>query len=265
MTKPLLQLACYTLPALLCHAAVASSCAPEQASVQDERITLYNEADCAKKAMASAATLYQDARRAEGMSDARRMCEAYYQAIMQLDNYQEGDWRKAYAKVAAELDRNYAELQTGFARTTCWQRINLYRHLAAKGNAWAMFNLGSASLKGDSLPRSDSTALDWYQKAAALGYTPAHLALGQMYSDGRAFQPDYKAAYDWFMKGAALGDAAAQYKVAEMLHTGQGVARNNAQAAEWYRKAAAQKHEGAQARLDAMYQSGEAKKPSSFW
>jgi len=244
-------------------AAHASSCDPSTPPKLDPKIALYNESNCAIRAMDTAHRHTLDAARAESKSDTLRMCEASYAALMVLDKYKEGEWRTSYKPIAEKVDVQYSETQARFIKTTCPQKLDLYRHLANKGEAWAMYNMGVAYTKGNGVPQSDDVALTWYMFAAEKGNLDAYLALGKMYSDGTAFKPDYALALEWYTKAATAGDASAQYIVASMYRKGLGTERDANKAVEWYKKSAEQKFEGAKAKLEEMYKAGEAKK--SFW
>lgn len=246
--------------ALITASAQASSCDPNTPAKLDPKIALYNESNCAIRAMDIAHRHTLDAARAESKSDTPRMCEASYAALMVLDKYKEGEWRAGYKPVAEKVDAQYAETQARFIKTTCPQKLDLYRHLANKEEAWAMYNMGEAYAKGNGVPQSDDVALTWYMFAAEKGNLDAYLALGKMYSDGAAFKPDYAVALDWYAKAAAAGDAGAQYTVATLYRKGVGTERDPKKAVEWFKKAAAQRHEGAKTQLEEMYKTGEAKR-----
>ncbi len=241
--------------------AFASSCDPKEADVADVHIMQHREARCAEKVMEQAAARSREAQQLEGRGEVDRMCSTLHLALMQLDPYRQGAWRDGYRKVAKEVDEDFADRLAHFEKTPCPQKIQIYHHLAGKGDAWAMFRLGSSYAKGTGVPQDDSAALTWLQLAAEQGYSPAYMALGMMFSEGKAFAPDYGVAFDWFMKAAALNDAEAQFQLGGLYRKGLGVEKSAQQAAEWYRKAARQGHEGAKVRLNEMYRSGEARKP----
>ncbi len=245
---------------LVTASAHASSCDSNTPPKLDSKIALYNESNCAIKAMDTAHKHTLDAARAESKSDTLHMCESSYAALMMLDIYKEGAWRVAYKYIADKVDAQYNEIQARFIKTICPQKLNLYRHLANKGEAWAMYNLGTIYAKGSGVTQSDDEALTWYMLAAEKGNLDAYLALGKIYSDGAAFKPDYTMALDWYTKAATSGDASAQYTIANMYRKGLGTERDPKKAVEWFKKAAEQKFEGAKAKLEEMYNAGEAKR-----
>lgn len=245
---------------LIATSALASSCDPNTPPKLDPKIALYNENNCAIRAMDTAHRHTLDAARAESKSDTQRMCESSYAALMTLDKYKEGEWRTGYKPIAEKVDMQYAETQARFIKTTCPQKLDLYRHLANKGDAWAMYNLGVIYAKGSGVTQSDDEALTWYMFSAEKGNLDAYLALGKMYSDGAAFKPDFLAAFDWYIKAATAGDAGAQYTVASMYRKGLGTERDADQAVAWYKKAAQQNFGDAKTQLEEMYKTGEAKR-----
>jgi TPR repeat protein len=241
--------------------AFASSCDPKEADVADVRIMQHREAKCAEKTLQQAEASAREALQLENRGEGDRMCRVLHLALMQLEKYRQGEWRDGYGKIARKVDEDFADRLARFEKTPCPQKIQIYHHLAGKGDAWAMFRLGSSHAKGAGVPQDDSAALTWFQLAAEQGYPAAYMALGMMFSEGKAFAPDYGAAFDWFTKAAALNDAEAQFQLGGLYRKGLGVEKNASQAVEWYRKAAGQGHEGAKVRLNEMYRSGEARKP----
>lgn len=260
MNRPALLVVALVL-VLAASLAQASSCNPDEAVAVDEKIAHYRESICAKKALDIAADLFREASIADAHSNNKAMCNSLHSALMKLDSYKTGAWRASHGNIADKIDARFDEKLAYFETTTCPQKTTLYRHLASKGNPWAMFRLADSYAKGAGLPQDDGEALAWYQRAAGLGHVQAYVALGLMFSDGLAFVPDYVVANDWFAKAAALGNAEAQYQLGVQLRKGLGVTQNPKQAAEWYRKAAEQGHPEAKTALSDMYRAGEVKKP----
>ncbi|MBU1214386.1 MAG: sel1 repeat family protein [Gammaproteobacteria bacterium] len=242
-------------------AAFASSCDPSETDVSDTSIMHYRESKCARKVMDQADAAFKEGEQLEKHGEMSRMCSNFNSALLQLDSYRRGDWRDKYSRIAKEVDENFADRLARFEKTICPQKIQLYRHLSGKGDAWAMFRLGTSYAKGIGVRQNDSEALNWLQQAANRDYPEAYMALGIMYSDGMAFAPDYRIAFAWFSKSAALNNAEAQFQLGGLYRKGMGVEKSLNQAVEWYRKAAEQGHEGAKARLKEMYRAKEAKEP----
>lgn len=239
----------------------ASSCDPSEQDVPDTGIMHYRESKCANKALDQAKELFDEGIKLEARGEMSRMCSNFNNALMQLERYRRGDWRENYARIAKKVDEDFTDRLARFEKTVCLQKIQMYRHLASKGDAWAMFRLGSSYAKGIGVRQNDTEALNWLQQAADRDYPEAYMSLGIMYSDGMAFAPDYRIAFNWFSKSAALNNPEAQFQLGSMYRKGMGVEKSPKQAVEWYRKAAEQGHEGAKVRLKEMYRAKEAKEP----
>lgn len=247
---------------MLCNGvALASSCDPSEADVADTSIMMYRESKCASKVMEQAEAAFKEGETLEKRGEMSRMCSSFHNSLMQLERYRRGDWRGNYARIAKEVDADFADRLARFEKTICPQKIDLYRYLSSKGDAWAMYRLGSSYAKGIGVRQNDNEALKWLQQAADRDYPDAYMALGMMYSDGMAFAPDYRIAFNWFAKSAELNNAEAQFQLGGLYRKGMGVEKSPKQAVEWYRKAAEQGHEGAKARLKEMYRAKEAKEP----
>ena len=247
---------------MLCHStAFASSCDPSEKDVADTSIMHYRESKCANKVLDRAEATFKEGEMLEKRGEMSRMCSTFNNALLQLNGYRRGDWRDNYSRIAKRVDEVFADRLARFEKTICPQKIALYRHLSSKGDAWAMFRLGSSYAKGIGVGQNDTEALAWLQQAADRDHPDAYMALGLMYSDGMAFAPDYRIAFNWFAKSAALNNAEAQFQLGGLYRKGMGVEKSAKQAVEWYRKAAEQGHEGAKARLKEMYRAKEANEP----
>ncbi len=261
MSRTLYSIALATTLSLCSNIALASSCDPSEADVADTGIMHYRESKCAKQALNQAEALFDEGIKLEKRGEMSRMCSNFNNALMNLDRYRRGDWRDNYGRIAKDIDEDFADRLARFEKTICPQKVQLYRHLASKGDAWGMFRLGTSYAKGMGVRQNDAEALKWLQQAANRDYPDAYIALGIMFSDGIAFAPDYRTAFNWFSKSAELNNAEAQFQLGGMYRKGMGVEKSPKQAVEWYRKAAEQGHEGAKIRLKEMYRAKEAKEP----
>lgn len=118
--------------------------------------------------------------------------------------------------------------------------------------AYADMDRGEAAFE-----RGDfATALDVFRPLAASGDAEAQHFLGVMYYRGKGVAQDFAEAAKQFRAAAEQGHARAQSLLAEMYAAGEGVARSHETAAAWYQKAAAQGHEVAQTALSFMYTEG---------
>lgn len=81
--------------------------------------------------------------------------------------------------------------------------MQLFRPLAAQGNAIAQYNLGVMYHDGKGVPKDYAEAMKWYRLAANQGGAGAQYNLGLMYKDGEGTPRDYVRAYTWFNLSAA--------------------------------------------------------------
>lgn len=134
--------------------------------------------------------------------------------------------------------------------------LPIYLQLAEQGNADAEFQLGLIYANGQSVPKDDKQAAEWFTKAANKGLMAAQTKLGFMYAVGRGVAQNYTTALYWCYKAAEQGDVIAQYNLGLMYAKGQGVVKDNSLALSWYSKAALQGDAHAQFNLGAMYANG---------
>lgn len=80
------------------------------------------------------------------------------------------------------------------------------RKLADQGDAEAQWQLGVLYHDGDSVPKDDVKAVEWFQRAAEQGYVRAESTLGAYYWAGRGVPRDFSKAYFWSQLALAQGD-----------------------------------------------------------
>ena len=85
--------------------------------------------------------------------------------------------------------------------------LKIIRPLAAKGEAWAQFNLGLMYNIAQGVTQDYAAAMSWYRKAAEQDDAYAQTNLGVMYYSGRGVPQDYVQAHMWWSLAAAKGDA----------------------------------------------------------
>ena len=159
----------------------------------------------------------------------------------------------------------------GFAQIPDAEKVKEWREAAARGEAWAQFNLGNMYLTGEGVLKNDAEAVKWYRKAAAQGNVPAQYNLGNMYSDGIGVPENDAEAVKWFRKAADQGLANAQYNLGVMYATGEGVAENYVLAHMWMKLARAQGNENAKNNLKILIlkmtqeQIAEAQRLAAAW
>lgn len=116
--------------------------------------------------------------------------------------------------------------------------VALLRQAAAKGNAAAAYNLGLIYLQGAVAPREPAEAAEWFKRAAEADQPDAVYALATLYRDGNGVPKDPRETARLLSRGDDLGSTVATTELAIMLFNGTGVQKDEARAAELFRKAA---------------------------
>lgn len=111
--------------------------------------------------------------------------------------------------------------------------------LAKQGNAVAQYHLGLLYSNGQSVPKDDAQARQWYEKAATQGHVGAQVNLGILYDYGRGGPQDFKMAVRWYRRSAEQGNDLAQRRLGLLYERGDGVPKDFVQAYMWYKLGAA--------------------------
>ena len=134
--------------------------------------------------------------------------------------------------------------------------LEIYLHLAERGDPLGTKLLGSLYDDGRGVPRSDAEAMRWYRQAADLGDSGAMNNVGTMYESGQGVARDFPEAARWYRRAADLGNAHAMSNLGALYGMGHGVARDLAEAMRWFRKAADGGDKAALNNIAAMYDNG---------
>ncbi|WP_084473728.1 tetratricopeptide repeat protein [Deinococcus ficus] len=113
-----------------------------------------------------------------------------------------------------------------------------YRQAAAKGDALAMYNLGTVLENGRlGQPKDLVAAFGWYASAADAGNVYAMRALAVSYSRGTGAlgTKDPVQAFGWYRKAADAGDLGATLTTGYLLLKGRGVTKDAAMAENYFR------------------------------
>jgi TPR repeat protein len=132
-----------------------------------------------------------------------------------------------------------------------------YDSAAARGNVYAMNDLGLLYLQGKGVARDYAEAFRWFEKAQNGGNALAMNNIGFLYERGQGVPQDYAEARRWYEKAAEKGNALAMNNLGQLYRTGQGVPKNPAEAKRWFEKAASIGDAAAMNRLGVMYHNGE--------
>lgn len=100
--------------------------------------------------------------------------------------------------------------------------VDIWRPLAAAGDADAQFNLGQAFKLGRGVPANLPTATEWFRKAAVQGHNQAIDNYGlALFQDGKKAE-----ALPWLEKSVARGERRAQLVLGTMFFNADGVPRD---------------------------------------
>ena len=118
------------------------------------------------------------------------------------------------------------------------QSVDLLKRAAEKGNSAAAYNLGLLYLQGTVAPKEPAIAADWFAKAADKDQPDALYALATLYRDGNGVRQDLGEAARLLQRADEIGNPVATTELAIMVFNGTGVPKDEARAAELFRKAA---------------------------
>ena len=109
-----------------------------------------------------------------------------------------GDSEVGYTKDMARAAVNRGDYATAFRE---------FSIRAAKGEAWAQYDLGLMYAHGQGAKQNYREAVRWYRLAAEQGVAGAQLNLGVMYYEGKGVMQDYVYSHMWINIWASAGDA----------------------------------------------------------
>lgn len=147
-----------------------------------------------------------------------------------------------------------AAAQSVRAGIEAWQKgdnaraVAIWRPLAAKGDADALFNMGQAHKLGRGVPLDLGRAQGFYQRAAEKGHAEAQASLGLLlFQNGNR-----SAALRWLKPAAESGEPRAQLIYGTALFNGDGMPADLVRAYALVSRAAAQGLEPARTTLSEM-------------
>lgn len=116
----------------------------------------------------------------------------------------------------------------------------IFKTLAAAGDAEAQHNLAILYRQGKGVMQDDRQAAEWFRKAAEQGLPSAQYYLGHMYDVGEGVERNAQQAVQWYQKGAEGGDPLAQANLGVSYANGEGVKQDVVLAYVWFSLAASQ-------------------------
>lgn len=121
---------------------------------------------------------------------------------------------------------------------------------AAKGNGFAMHDLGKMHLSGLGCEKDEEQAQAWFTKAFHAFITEEARAkkkdylqyrIGKLFSFGYGVEQDYSKAAEWYEKAVAEDNPFAAYALGSLYRRGQGVEQDDVEAFRLYTRAAEHK------------------------
>ncbi|MFT9075991.1 relaxase MobL [Ethanoligenens sp.] len=142
--------------------------------------------------------------------------------------------------------------------------LELLKEEAAKGNAFAMCDVGRIYDRGLGIDPDPDMAMKYYADGLAallaveeIGHDAyIQYRIGKMYRFGQGTEPNDVIAAEWFEKSADQGNQFAQYSLGGMYYRGQGVEQDFARAFELYGASAEKDNAFAAYELGKMYHDG---------
>lgn len=132
------------------------------------------------------------------------------------------DKGNAPAKAALlEILKKGVEANQGFSRKTEWKAE------AKKATLVLLYTqAGLDAFKGRFAPKSDESAVVWWEIAEPCGDLEARALLGTAYYTGRGIGQDYQKAAQYLKSAAAAGQPLAEYTLGKAYLAGNGVKKN---------------------------------------
>ena len=113
------------------------------------------------------------------------------------------------------------------------QALAEWRRLAQSGDSLAQYHLGIRYLKGEGVPQSRATALDWLRRSADGGSVRSNELLGTLLMSSNGFTPDYDEALRRLTVAANGGSAIAKNNLAVFYLQGLGAPVDLAKARQY--------------------------------
>lgn len=128
----------------------------------------------------------------------------------------------AAALVAGSAGADVKQGVDAWSRGDYKAAVEIWRPLAASGDADAQFNLGQAYKLGRGIPANLPNAIEWFRKAAAQGHSQAIDNYGlALFQEGKKAE-----ALPWLEKSVARGERRTQLVLGTMLFNADAVSRD---------------------------------------
>ncbi len=133
----------------------------------------------------------------------------------------------------------------------------LFLKAAENGDAWGMYNVGTAYRDGEGTSQNMDEAFHWIKKAAQNGIVDAMFDVGKMYYRGEGTEKDAVQSFAWCKKAAEEGHVWSMNWVGEFYNDGEGVMQNYDESWNWHLKAAEQGNANSMYSIGMMLACGE--------
>lgn len=131
-------------------------------------------------------------------------------------------------KAFVEMQKKYPDLQIVF---------NLLKQSANKGNAEALYAVGTWYLYGTFVEKDPFLAVEYFLSSIEGNYSNAYFDLSVCYENGDGVKKSFKKAFECYLNAALLGDKQAVYEVGRCYYYGIGISKNVGVANIWLRQA----------------------------
>ncbi len=140
---------------------------------------------------------------------------------------------QAMAEVAQRYDwGNDGETEQDHAQARAW-----YEKAAAKGNAYAAFQIAGMFKEGRGVEVDAAQAFSWMSRAAEAGMAAAQVEVGGMHADAVGTRKNLVKALEWYLKAADAGDGDGMYFAGVAYADGLGTKKDVVAAVRWLQRA----------------------------
>ncbi|MFB6454382.1 tetratricopeptide repeat protein [Chitinophaga sp. Hz27] len=131
-------------------------------------------------------------------------------------------------KAFVEMQKEHPDLEIAF---------NFLKQSANKGNAEALYAIGTWYLHGTFVEKNPFLAVEYFLSSIEGNYSSAYFDLAICYENGEGVKKNYRKAFECYLNAALLGDNQALYEVGRCYYYGIGISKNEGVANIWLKQA----------------------------
>lgn len=131
-------------------------------------------------------------------------------------------------KAFVEMQKEHPDLQIAF---------NLLKQSADKGNAEALYAIGTWYLHGTFVEKNSFLAVEYFLRSIEGNYSSAYFDLAICFENGDGVRKSFKKAFECYLNAALLGDIQAVYEVGRCYYYGIGISKDEGIANIWLKQA----------------------------